>query len=189
MPIVSETAQESASQSAVERREEFLSLLRAHKHQVFNFIFCILQNMHDTEDVFQQTALALWENYDEFTPGSNFGAWATRIARHRVAQFIRSRQRNRHHYFTDELIARLAECPFPSQEAQEAQLQALASCRKKLSPPDQRLLLLCYGGAESIRDAARQLGRPAETVYCSLTRIRSRLRQCIERSISREARS
>ena len=171
------------------RREEFLELLRQHKHQVFNFIFCVLQDMHDSEDVFQQTSLAIWEHYEQFTPGSNFGAWATQVARHRVSQLIRSRQRNRHLYFADEVIARLAECPFPPPGVQEAQLEALAACRKKLSAADQRLLKLCYGGAETIREAAKQLGRPADTVYCSLTRIRNRLRACIERSVAREASS
>lgn len=181
--------QEHAPFPAAARREEFLDLLRAHKHQIFNFIFCVLQNMHDTEDVFQHTALALWQHFDEFTPGSNFAAWAICVARHRVAQFIRTRQRNRHQYFTEEVIDRLAEGPFPTPQAHEARLQALAACRQKLSVADQRLLSLCYGGADSIREAATQLGRPVETVYSSLTRIRSRLRGCIERRLAQEATS
>ena len=178
---------EHAPCADVTRREEFLDLLRTHKHQVFNFIFCVLQNMHDTEDVFQQTALALWQHFDEFTPGSSFSAWAIRVARHRVAQYIRTRQRNRHQYFTEEVIDRLAESSFPTPQAQAARLQALAACRQKLSLADQQLLALCYGGADSIREAANQLGRPAETVYSSLTRIRSRLRGCIERRLAQEA--
>ena len=178
--------QDDSARRNSSRREEFLDLLRTHKHQVFNFIFCILQNMHDTEDVFQQTSLALWENYEQYKPGSNFGAWATRVARHRVSQFIRSRQRNRHLYFTDEIIDRISETPFSSPEVQQARMKALAACREKLSIRDQRLLALCYGGANSIRDAAMQIGRPVETVYSSLTRIRGRLRVCIERNLARE---
>jgi RNA polymerase sigma-70 factor (ECF subfamily) len=143
--------------------------------------------MPDAEDVFQQTSVALWENYDQFTPGTNFGAWATSVARHRVAQFIRCKQRDRHSYFPDDVIDELAACPFAPPDVQEARLKALGECRKRLPAADQRLIALCYGGAGSIRDAANQIGRPVQTVYCSLTRIRARLRECIERRLAREA--
>lgn len=176
---------EQSTRSCADREEEFIALLTRHKHQIFNLIFCMLHSLPDTEDVFQQTSMALWSSFDRFEPGTNFGAWASQIARYRVSHFMRSKRRQRV-YFSDALIQQLAACPFDSHEMQETRLQALAACRKKLSYSDQRLIELCYGGRGTIRNAAKQIGRPVQAVYGSLSRIRGALHACIERSLSRE---
>jgi RNA polymerase sigma-70 factor, ECF subfamily len=167
------------------REDEFIALLTQHKHQLFNLIFCMVQNLPDTEDVFQQTTMALWNKFDEFQIGTDFGAWASRVARYRALNFIRSKRRERV-LFSEGLIAQLAECRFDSAEAQDARLRALATCREKLSQADQMLLSICYGRKGTIREAAKLIGRPVGSVYDSLSRIRSALYDCIARTLSRE---
>lgn len=170
---------------ALDRKEEFIELLTRHKHELYNLIFCILRNSADTEDVFQQTSLAIWERFDCFEPGSNFRAWSSQIARYRISQFIRSRRRNQL-YFSDGLIEQLAECPLESYEMHESRLAALAVCKQKLSSTDQQLITLCYGGRGSIQDVAMEIGRPVQAVYNSLSRIRNSLYECIKRRLARE---
>lgn len=176
---------EASTCATTDRREAFIELLTQHKHQLFNLIYCILQNSSDAEDVFQQTSLALWESFDRFQPGTNFGAWASQVARYRISHFLRSKRRDQL-YFSDELIEQLAECPFESYEMQELRLAALSACRQKLSQADQRLIAICYGTSGTIREAASQIGRPAQAVYGSLSRIRNMLHDCIERRLARE---
>jgi RNA polymerase sigma-70 factor, ECF subfamily len=167
------------------REEEFISLLTHHKHQLFNLIFCMVQSLPDTEDVFQQTTMALWNKFDDFQLGTDFGAWASRVARYRALNFIRSKRRERV-LFSEGLIAQLAECRFDSAELQDARLRALAACREKLSQADQMLLAACYGREGTIREAAKIIGRPVGAVYDSLSRIRGALYDCIGRTLSRE---
>jgi RNA polymerase sigma-70 factor (ECF subfamily) len=138
----------------------------------------------DAEEVFQQTSIALWENFDQFEPDSDFGAWAAKVARFRTLNFLRSKRRERL-YFSDSIIAQLAECPFEPNDVQAKRLRALSECRQKLTSSDQALVALCYCG-EPIRDVAAQIGRPVRTVYKSLARIRRLLFECIERNIARE---
>lgn len=168
-----------------DREGQFIELLTRHKHQFFNLIFCMVQSLPDTEDVFQQTTLALWNSFDQFQQGSDFGAWGSRVARYRALNFIRSKRREKV-LFSEALIAQLAECRVDSAEMQDARLRALAGCREKLSQADQMLLSVCYGGAGTIREAAKLVGRPVGAVYDSLSRIRGALYECIERTLSKE---
>lgn len=170
-----------------EQEVEFLKLLARHKYELFNLIFCIVPSLADAEDVFQQTTLAIWSNFRQFQPGSDFMAWAGQVARYRAWNFARSKRRERL-CFSEELVSELAEAPFESTEIQEARLQALARCREKLSMKDQNLLTLCYGGS-TIREASVKLGRPVRAVHNSLARIRRGLYACIERTLAQGERA
>jgi DNA-directed RNA polymerase specialized sigma24 family protein len=89
-------------------------------------------------------------------------------------------------YFSDSLMEQFVELPAESFELQQFRLEALAACRQSLSSTDQELLVACYGGQEKIRDVARQLDRPAQSVYSSLARIRRALHHCVERRLAKE---
>ena len=67
-----------------DRKPEFVELMTKHWHQLFNVIFCVVQNFADTEDVFQQTTMALWSEFHKFEPGTDFGAFTApaRLAFH-----------------------------------------------------------------------------------------------------------
>jgi RNA polymerase sigma-70 factor (ECF subfamily) len=167
------------------RRNEFVELLSRFQTQLFNYIFCIVQTLPDAEDVFQQTTLAMWDHFDQFQPGSDFVAWASKIARFRALNFVRTKRRERV-FFSEALIGELAENGMEPAQTQNARLHALAACREKLSGTDQKLLSLCYGTCNTIGEAADLLGRPLKAVYHSLWRIRRALHQCIERTLARE---
>src|SRR5690606_27673315 len=174
-------------QESLEERlgEAYVMLLRQHQNQLFGYIYCMVRNLPDAEDVFQQTSITLWDKFSEFTPGTNFGAWAKAVARNKSLAFLRSQRRERAK-FSDEVLDQLAERDLWSPEALEERLTALARCRQKLSRMDQVLLSKCYGVASTIREVADQLGRPVDSVYSSLSRIRRALYDCIQRSLATE---
>lgn len=165
---------------------EFLRLLQAHQNQIFSYIFCQVQQAADAEDIFQQTAIVLWEKFSQFEPGSNFLAWAKAIATNKALAFLRDRRRSNAR-FSETLIEQLAERPLWSTETTDQKLVALSRCRQKLSSNDQQLLRECYGTAASkIQSTAAKLGRTAESVYVSLSRIRQSLANCIKRTLAQE---
>src|SRR5690606_3104112 len=149
---------------------QFAQLLTQHRSQIFRLVFCMVHAQQDAEDVFQQAALTMWDNFDKFDPATDFVAWASQIARHKALNFLTTRQRRRV-CFSQELIGELAQLQEPSSDYHDARLKALASCRGKLPEKDQQLLKHCYAGESTIREAAKQIGRPASSVYDSLTRI------------------
>jgi RNA polymerase sigma-70 factor, ECF subfamily len=166
--------------------EVFAQLLTQHSSQLFRLIFCMVHSLQDTEDLLQQATLAMWDKFGDFQPGTDFAAWGAQIARHKALNFLSSRGRQRL-CFSQELVEELAQHEEPANDCQEARLKALASCRGKLSPDDQQLLARCYGGGGSIREAAKQIGRPVGSVYGSLSRIRHALLACIQRTLRSEA--
>jgi RNA polymerase sigma-70 factor (ECF subfamily) len=171
-----------------ERDNQYVELLTRHKSQLFRFIFAMVHSLPDAEDVFQQTAITMWDKFSEFQCGTDFYAWACSIARFKALDFFKAKGRQRLH-FCDELIEEIAQRNRWNPEIQQAKLQALANCRNKLSENDQKLLAACYGGGGNIRDAAEQVGRPVGSVYDSLSRIRRALYACITRTLVGEGQS
>jgi RNA polymerase sigma-70 factor (ECF subfamily) len=69
----------------------------------------------------------------------------------------------------------------------EARRDALRSCLQKLSSTDRQLVQHCYSDSRTtFRRAAEVLGRPVNTVYKALNRIRKALYDCIERTVAVE---
>jgi RNA polymerase sigma-70 factor, ECF subfamily len=168
-----------------ERDDQYVEMLTRHKSQLFRFIFAMVHSLPDAEDVFQQTAITMWDKFDEFQSGTDFYAWACSIARFKTLDFFKAKGRQRLH-FSNELIEEIAQRNRWQPEVQQAKLRALASCRGKLSKNDQKLLAACYGEQKNIREAAQIMGRPVGSVYDSLSRIRRALYLCIKRTLTGE---
>src|SRR6478752_6938860 len=86
----------------------FAAVLRESRSRIFGYLLALVQNLSDAEDLFQHTALVLWEKFDQYRPGSDFGAWATGVAHFSALNFLR-RQSRRRTLFTNVVLERLAE--------------------------------------------------------------------------------
>ena len=80
------------------RADEFAQLLSAHEARLFGYIYALTLNTADAEDIYQDTAMALWRKFDEYRPGTNFAAWARAAAGFEVQHFFRSMSRHRVHF-------------------------------------------------------------------------------------------
>lgn len=163
------------------RKTEFAQALLRHQSQIFSFIYSIVRNFDDADDLFQQTSLVLWRKFDQFDPSRSFVAWACGVARFEVANFIRDRERHRLH-FSDELDQILIDAhEAHSRENLEEQRAALTVCVNKLRQRDQDLLQACYGGSFAIREVACKWDRSIQSIHNSLSRIRRTLQACVRR--------
>ena len=50
----------------------FAALLRENRSRVFGYLLALVQNLSDAEDLYQQTALVLWEKFSQYEPGYRF---------------------------------------------------------------------------------------------------------------------
>ncbi|MHC4875766.1 MAG: sigma factor-like helix-turn-helix DNA-binding protein, partial [Planctomycetota bacterium] len=73
-----------------------------------------------------------------------------------------------------------------SQDDLDLRRSALSECLKKLRPGDRELIQQRYAPGSSGRDVAESLGRPMNSVYQSIGRIRKSLFECINRRLSTE---
>ncbi len=169
-----------------DRQERFAAQLASIQRQLFGYIFALLRNLDDAQEVYQQTCLVMWRKYDAFAGRSSFATWACGIARYKVAEFRRQQRRHQAHFSSalEEQIADLQmQAATPVLDARRA---ALNSCMAKLTPSEQALLRDCYGSARSVSEVAAERKRSVQSVYNSLRRLRQRLLECIDRAVARE---
>ena len=145
----------------------------------------MVRNVPDAEELFQQTAITLWDKFPSFEPGTDFEAWASVIARYKARDFLKSKARQSAR-FSDEVIDVLASDRLLSADNTDSRLLALEDCRKKLSAKDQQLLSECYQQDSTILEVADRIGRPVNRIYDNLWRIRRTLLACIRRSLASE---
>lgn len=166
------------------RYDEFAELVRLHTSQVLAYINSLVLNWSDADDLFQETCLVLWQKFDTFKPGTNFLAWALRIADRKVMKF-QSKQSRRTTFIVSLRDALQTDFTGRSSEEAAASLTSLFSCMDKLSQNDQRILKLCYIEHIPVRQLADAVGRPLKSVQNSLYRIRSWLLDCIRRELNK----
>jgi RNA polymerase sigma-70 factor (ECF subfamily) len=177
----------ASGQANNEPTSEFLHLLLMHQRRIWAFIVTLLPNWADAEEVYQDTCLVMWSKWNEFEPGTNFLAWACKIAQNKILN--RRRRRSRGQLALDEeVLEAVAQERLASDQVLDARYAALTDCLEKLRPNDQELIRQCYAGRETIKQVAQQLGRPADTLYKTLKRIRDALYNCVDRAIAREGR-
>ncbi len=169
-----------------ERRDAFARLFAQHDRWLFAYLISLLGNAAHAEEVFQEVCVVLWREYETFQLGTNFVKWVSVIAHNQVHRFRRQRRRVGPQ-LSDEAVDLLAEDAVERVDLLEARRDALRQCLDKLSAKDRQLVRSCYGDARTtFKTAAEDMGRPVNTVYKALNRIRKALYECIERTLSVE---
>jgi len=173
---------------AHDRRTLFSDLLLQHRSRLFAYIHALVRNLADTDDVFQQTALALWRRFDTYDTSRPFLNWSMGVARFEAATWLRTRARDRLR-FSDELSLLMLDAfaELPADEVSDRQA-TLPGCMDKLTEVDRLLLTECYQQGNEVASVAARLGRSAQSVHNSLKRIRRALFDCIERALLRSTR-
>ncbi|MCH7988613.1 MAG: sigma-70 family RNA polymerase sigma factor [Planctomycetes bacterium] len=179
--------EESDSSLAIAAPEaDFVQLFTKFQRRIYLFILFKVPSPFDADEILQETNLVIWQKCDQFRMGTNFLAWACQIATFEVLKF-RDRNRRNRLYFSDEFIEQIGEAALDDAEHLEERRNALVSCLGKLREKDQELIQYRYAPGETGINLARRLGRPANSVYQSLGRIRRTLLECINRRLRAES--
>ena len=166
--------------------ELFLRLYSEHQRDLLKFIFTLVPSHSDADDILQDTSVILWHKFSEFTPGTNFFRWASRVAFNKVRDFRKKSARDHLRFWTDDLIDAIAETRLEEEELLVRQRVLLAGCVRELPAGDRELIHHYFSKRIPIKAIAERLGRPANTVYKALNRIRKALVECVLRSRQRE---
>ncbi|QDT01975.1 RNA polymerase sigma factor CarQ [Rubripirellula lacrimiformis] len=151
-----------------------------HSPRIRGFVLSILPNMSRADDVMQETFLTIAAKSDEFVRGTNFVAWACRVAQLKVLEDCRRQGKNAC-CLSPEVIEAvcLVHSPEP-QDVRDEQLVALQKCLDSLAPHTRRAIDLRYVRAHKAGEIARLLGWTTESVYVVLSRARDVLQDCID---------
>ncbi len=165
--------------------DQFMTQLMGHQRRLFQYIHLLLPRQQDAEDVMQNTLVVLWKKYDQFAPGTNFYSWACRAA-YLEAKNYRRRNGRLVTVLDDATFERIAVAASEQFDLLEVRREAMERCMDKLRPFDRELIGLRYLPGATVKRLAEQLGRPANSVCKSLSRIRQSLWNCINDELAQK---
>lgn len=162
---------------------EFVQLFTHHQRRLFLYILSQVSNPVEAEEILQETNVVIWSKSSKFQAGTNFLAWVSQIANFEVMKH-RTRRRREKLVFSDEFLETVAQTSLERSEELEMRRAALTECLGKLRPKDRDLIEQRYAPGERGKHLAAQIGRPANSVYQSLGRIRRTLMECIQQTLA-----
>lgn len=162
--------------------EEFVFLLARHERLLGAYVMTMVPHPQDADDILQEAKVVMWRHFSSFQPGTNFAAWARKIAFHQVLAFRKRRHRDRLD-FSEEFLSAVSEEIERGAERLEQRERLLHDCVAKL-PSDQRETLhLRYQEGLSLEEMAARLQRSVGALYRQLSRMRQVLHDCVTRHL------
>ena len=174
-----------ASQDVQDRKAGFTAYLAGVQARLYGYIHSLIPDINDADDLYQQTALVLWNKFGEFDRSRDFFAWACGVARGEVANFARRRVRQRLYLCADVNLLLVEAHEELTDREQDDRRTALSHCVGRLPPADRELLTECYREPDGVHAAADRRSRSPHSVYNSLRRIRKALHDCVNRALAR----
>jgi RNA polymerase sigma-70 factor, ECF subfamily len=165
--------------------EQFVRHLTECQSRLYAYLLALLGDPNVVNDVLQDTNVAIWRKAHEFSEGTDFGAWASRVAYYEVLGYRKRCSKDRH-VFDEALLEDLAEQVVAQTEAMDVELATLYRCMEKLSQVDQEMVRQRYAPGGSVRHLAESRGKSAGAISQALYRIRSELADCVEQTLKSE---
>jgi RNA polymerase sigma-70 factor, ECF subfamily len=160
--------------------EELVELMTQFQGRLYAYILSLIGDVDVANDVLQETNVVLWRESHQYVPGTNFKAWAFRIA-HFQCMALRQRRLRDKIVFCDEVVAQLAVEAKEIDATYEQRSAALGQCLEQIHPRSREALRLRYAEGMAVKDMARKLGRTANAVSQTLFRARQWLIECVKR--------
>jgi len=165
-------------------RETVLRELLRRRPGLYSFILSIVSDFLFAEEVFQEVAVVVCERWEDFQPGTNFGAWIRQIARNKIHTM--SRAAGRAMLLDPEAIDRIERVHRDLEEDPRDRLGALRQCLDQLGERPRKIFLLRYETGLSGDGIARRMTTTVDAIHKILSRVRAELVGCIERRFAQE---
>ena len=163
--------------------EHFVQILTASQNSLYGYILSLLPDRAAAQDVLQEVNLTAWQKRGDFSAGTSFMAWASKIAHFHVLSHRRKMGRDKL-VFDDEVLDYLAERQLERTGETDRREMALKRCLEKLPTNQRALVAQRYAQGGSVQDIAAAEGRKVGSISQSLYLIREALRKCVEQALA-----
>lgn len=161
----------------------FMQLVFENDRRIYAYIYVLIPNQTEADDLFQDTITIMWEKYGTYIPDSDFGAWGIGIAYNLVRNYRRKKARSHVRFAED--VEQLIEYETSNTLTNlDSKLSALKECLSKLNPEEKKVLKLKYEYDCSTKEIAEKIGRSMKVVYVKLARTNDFLLRCIRRTLA-----
>jgi RNA polymerase sigma-70 factor (ECF subfamily) len=161
--------------------DAFRDLVEAYKERLFAFVWRMVRNYHETEDVCQAAFVKAYESLNSYSTNYAFSTWLFTIAYRLCLNSLRKKkaisgETDFSYVGNDEPDVALSLAN--SEEAQRLR-DLIWTAVERLSPPQKSAIVLFYREGQSCQEIGVVLGIPAVTVKSHLHRAREKLRQML----------
>jgi RNA polymerase sigma-70 factor (ECF subfamily) len=181
----SQTHESGESVDADKKREQFVRLLTQNERRIYAYILSLVPRWHDADEIAQETNVRLWKEFDRFESGTNFAAWALRVAHFQILTWRKKVSRSKL-VFGQEFVDLIAAEHVRGDSTSDARHRALGICIEELNSHNRDLLGQCYAEGAKIKEVAEKENRTLESVYKALQRLRLALHKCISERLATE---
>ena len=160
-------------------QELFISLFEADRNRLYSYIFAFMADQASADDIFQETSIILWRDFQKFALGTDFSKWANGIAFNRIRSYRRKNKKNAIG-FSEEMLESLATVKEKHDDS-DKRWDALQDCREKLSEQDKKIYEAFYVNNQRAQQMADESGRSIFGIRKSIHRLRKKIFDCIDR--------
>jgi RNA polymerase sigma-70 factor (ECF subfamily) len=166
--------------------QAFADLVRMYQETVWRIAAALLRDRDATENLVQQVFVDAYFHLDQYARGTDFGAWIRTVARNRLRKELRTagREDRRLATYRTRLAERLRAEATGNRDDSDDYVAALRGCRQLLPPRDAALVQMRYEQGLSFEAIAKIQGQSPDAVQRMISRIRCRLRDCIQTKLS-----
>jgi len=163
-------------------KQEFLRHFLSSESSLRGYILTHVRDFTVAEDLLQQSALVLWQKFEQYDPGRPFLAWALGVARLEILNAARRRpgrslvESDLDGLIVGEYLRLESELPL--------RRQLLRSCLKRLPASMTEAVRLRYEEGFNLDQIAAQLGKSLAAVKVTLHRARISLQDCVRMNAS-----
>lgn len=175
-------------ESTVERCREgdedaWSALVNTTLRPIYRLCASYAPSAAEAEELTQEVYFKLWENLHRYNAGSNFMAWAWRVAKNLIIDSYRRSRREREAAWLDpEVLERLPGADDPHEHTERRQrLTMIRAGMRQLDENLVSLILMRDFAGLSYREIAEALDLPLGTVKSRLNRARIELATAVRR--------
>jgi RNA polymerase sigma-70 factor (ECF subfamily) len=168
--------------------EAFRELVDAYKDRLFAFVWRMLRNHHEAEDICQSAFVKAYESLASYSSEYAFSTWLFTIAYRLSLNHLRKSRRSAGEIDFSQLgddQAEAGEALASSEEARRLR-EMIWQAVDQLTPAQKSAVLLFYREGKSCQEIGQVLDMPAVTVKSHLHRAREKLRSLLGSAIVQE---
>ena len=150
-------------------------ILNLYKGRIFSYVYRIVRNYHDAEDITFDTFIRCFKALKSFDPTRSFSTWLFSIAHNVVIDFLR---KNKQEYeYLDERHS--IKDDFVQEYEKKKKLEKIEKALAKLPPIDREIVVLFHKEENSYQEISEILNIPVSTIKTRLHRARKKLRELV----------
>ena len=168
-----------------QNREAYRELFARYQKKLFVYIYHLVGNREETEDILQNVFSKTYKNIDHFDVTRKFSSWIYRIAHNESINFLKRKSKRYTVSWEDVSTSKDKLDSASNEELPEDRIghqeivREIDQALKKISPRYQQILRLRYFEENSYEEIGQILGKPINTVGTLINRAKKKLLEVV----------